>query len=236
MTGSHLEYKYMTQSHLPTSTKRARRDEQKQERRETILDTAWGMFQCSSYDAVTMDAVARETHLAKGTLFLYFRTKEELFLALTKRQLAEWFARVNAQLASLAAPASTETVAEIIAGSVQGHNGFVRLMSILSTGLEQNVSFEASLAFKQPLLTQMIHTGTVLERCLIFLQPGQGAHLLMQCQALLVGFWHLAAPAPVIREVLKLPEMQLFAVNFDHEFRLALLSLLNGLERIDRRP
>lgn len=224
----------MTDSQLSQPTKRARQAGQKQERRQLILEAAWAIFQRSSYEAVTMEAVARETSLAKGTLFLYFRTKEELFLAVTAEQITAWFSRVDQHLAEMAEPAPLTSVAQILADSVSQQAGFARLMAILSTGLEQNVSFAASLAFKENLLTQMARTGNALERCLAFLQPGEGAHLLMQCQALLVGFWHLADPAPVICEVLKRPEMQVFKVDFEQEFHQALLALLKGLEQGSR--
>lgn len=224
----------MTDSQLSSlPQKRARHETQKQERRETILDTAWGLFQTAAYDAVTMDGIARETGLAKGTLFLYFRTKEELFLALTIRELTAWFTRVDARLAQLPSPAETEAVANALVDSAGQQVGFARLMAILSTVLEQNISYETSLAFKQTLLAQMIQTGSALERCLGFLpRNGGGIRLLMQCQALLVGFWHLADPAPVIREVLQRPEMGVFIVDFEREFQQTLLSLLQGIERI----
>lgn len=234
MTASHLIYDYMTNSQLSASPqKRARHETQKQERRETILNTAQGLFLAATYDAVTMDGIARETGLAKGTLFLYFRTKEELFLALTVRELTAWFGRVDALLAELPCPASTESVADALADSVSQQVGFARLMAILSTVLEQNISYEAALTFKQSLLAQMASTGARLERCLEFLPRNEGGiRLLMQCQALLVGIWHLADPAPVIREVLQRPEMGVFSVDFEREFRQTLLSLLKGIERI----
>ena len=38
------------------------------------------MFLQTNYEAVTIAAVAQESGLAKGTVYLYFKTKEELFL------------------------------------------------------------------------------------------------------------------------------------------------------------
>jgi AcrR family transcriptional regulator len=219
----------MTVSQLDKPTKRARQDIQKLERRQAILDSAWRIFQQSSYEAVTMDSVARETGLAKGTLFLYFHTKEELFLGVTAQQLSEWFAAVDEKLAQLSRKAAKAQVVSLMADSLRERAGFTRLLAILSTVLEQNVTYESALEFKRQLLGLMLHTGAELERCLPFLKAGEGAHLLMQCQAIVVGLWHLSDPAPVTKQVLELPEMRAFEVDFDREFRQMLLALLNSL-------
>ena len=48
-------------------------------RRQAILQSARQVFARKGYDSATLDAVAREAGLAKGTLYLYFRDKEDLF-------------------------------------------------------------------------------------------------------------------------------------------------------------
>lgn len=55
--------------------------EQKREKELEILNAATRVLAAGGFDAFTLDQVARETGVAKGTLFLYFRNKEELVLA-----------------------------------------------------------------------------------------------------------------------------------------------------------
>jgi AcrR family transcriptional regulator len=221
----------MTDSQLARPMKRARQDGQKEERRQAILEAAWRVFQQSAYGAVTMDTVAREIGLAKGTLFLYFHTKEELFLAVTAQQLSEWFASIDDKLTQLSSPMDRTKVVALMADSLRERAGFTRLLAILSTTLEQNVSYESVLAFKRQMLKRMLQTGAELERCLPFLQAGEGAHLLMQSQAIVIGLWHLCDAAPVCRQVFMLPEMRVFEVDFDREFRQMLTALLNGISK-----
>ena len=221
----------MTTSQLSQPRKRARQADQKLERRHAILNAAWRAFHFSSYGEITVDAIARESRLAKGTIFLYFRTKEELFLAVTAQQLGEWFDVVDARFVQLPTPAATEDVAQVIADSLQERVHFTRLLAILSTVLEQNANYDAALRFKQLLLARLAGTGAHLERVLTFLQPGEGAHLLMQIEAVVIGLRHLADAAPVVRKVIALPDMQAFDVDFDREFRHLALALLNGWER-----
>ncbi|HTN84310.1 MAG TPA: helix-turn-helix domain-containing protein, partial [Sorangium sp.] len=86
-----------------SSTRRARKEEQKEERRRFIIDAAWQLFQETPYPEVTMAQVAERTRLAKGTLYLYFTTKEELFLAVVDQELVKWFDDVNRHLAHFGA-------------------------------------------------------------------------------------------------------------------------------------
>jgi AcrR family transcriptional regulator len=231
MTASHLLYKYMTGSQLIQPTRRARQAGQKLERRQAILNTAWRMFQESTYEAVTMDSVARGMGLAKGTLFLYFRTKEELFLALTAQQLSGWFAAMDEKLAQISGTTDSLQVVTLLADSLRERVGFTRLLAILSTVLEQNITYESALEFKRQLAGLIQHTGAELERCLPFLKTGDGAHLILQCQAIVVGLWHLSDPSPVVKQVISLPEMRAFQVDFDREFRQILAALLKNPAR-----
>src|SRR4030095_5357890 len=48
--------------------------------RERILDAAMGIFARHDYHEVLMDDVARESGVAKGTLYRYFPSKRELYL------------------------------------------------------------------------------------------------------------------------------------------------------------
>src|SRR5215212_10566883 len=99
-------------------TRRARKVEQKQQRRQAILDTAWHLFQATTYPALTMAEVAERAGLAKGTIYLYFKTKEQLFLALQAQQLKEWFADIDERLAAAQDGSPIANVAALICASL----------------------------------------------------------------------------------------------------------------------
>src|SRR5260221_532530 len=50
-------------------------------RREAIIETAARLFAKLGYDSCEMDRVAARLKIAKGTLYLYFDSKEKLFCA-----------------------------------------------------------------------------------------------------------------------------------------------------------
>lgn len=62
-----------------------RREREKEQRRNDIIDAAERVFFSQGLDSATMDDVAEEAELSKGTLYLYFKNKEDLYLAIHLR-------------------------------------------------------------------------------------------------------------------------------------------------------
>lgn len=63
----------------------ARREREREERRGRILDAAEHIFESKGLDVATMEDIADQAQLGKGTLYLYFKTKEDLLLAMALR-------------------------------------------------------------------------------------------------------------------------------------------------------
>lgn len=61
---------------------RARTPEAKSERREQLLDAALDSFFKQGFAAARMEDIARRAGVSKGTLYLYFASKEDIFLAI----------------------------------------------------------------------------------------------------------------------------------------------------------
>jgi len=62
-----------------------RKEREKEQRRNDIIDAAERVFFSKGWQNATMDDVAEEAELSKGTLYLYFKNKEELYLAIHLR-------------------------------------------------------------------------------------------------------------------------------------------------------
>ncbi len=64
-----------------------RKEREKEQRRLDILNAAEKVFFSKGVKNTTMDDVAGASELSKGTLYLYYKSKEELYLAITLRAL-----------------------------------------------------------------------------------------------------------------------------------------------------
>lgn len=76
-------------------------DELKARRREEILARAAEVFARRGYPGTDMQAVADAAGVAKGTVYLYFPSKEDLFLAAVDQGLKELLAFVDAAVEGL---------------------------------------------------------------------------------------------------------------------------------------
>src|ERR1700693_3155216 len=62
-------------------------------RRQTILEAAASVFAKHGLDSATIEMVAREAEVAVGTIYLYFSSRDDLFLQLTAERIEELVAR-----------------------------------------------------------------------------------------------------------------------------------------------
>lgn len=82
-----------------------RRKREREARERAILEAAKGVFLEKGYDAATMEEIAERAELGKGTLYSYFRGKEEIALALLSEGVEELFRRVEEVLGEEGDPA-----------------------------------------------------------------------------------------------------------------------------------
>ncbi|HUP96477.1 MAG TPA: TetR/AcrR family transcriptional regulator, partial [Usitatibacter sp.] len=78
---------------------RAMGSQDKEERRQAILDAAEKLFLKHPERMASVSEVAAAAGLAKGTVYLYFPSKEEMLLALHERHIAHFFTELMKKLA-----------------------------------------------------------------------------------------------------------------------------------------
>lgn len=64
-----------------------RKEREKEQRREEILTAAQDVFFRKGLQPATMDEIAETAELSKATLYLYYRSKEDLYIAVAMRGL-----------------------------------------------------------------------------------------------------------------------------------------------------
>ncbi|MBN2541666.1 TetR/AcrR family transcriptional regulator [bacterium] len=67
-----------------------RRKREKERRRNDIINAALKLFASKGFNNTTVDDIANEIELSKGTIYLYFESKEDIFHKLIKDKLAKF--------------------------------------------------------------------------------------------------------------------------------------------------
>ncbi len=110
-----------------------RRQREKSERRESILVGAERVFVRKGILSATMEDIAREAELSKGALYLYFQSKDELFLTIALRALEEFGERFAAAHASASSRSGFDALAaglhEYVRYAIEQHDRFRAAMS-----------------------------------------------------------------------------------------------------------
>jgi len=206
---------------------RARKDEQKEERRRLLLDAARRLFEKAEFGDLTMAAVAAEAKLAKGTVYLYFATKEELFLSLLEEELWAWFDEVDAHLDRLRG-GTLEKVTHVIVETLSRRTLLGRLFVILHALLERNIAEASAFRFKAAAIERIARTGARLE-ALLPLGAGDGAQAILTLYALVVGLLQMSTPSPTVAKVLEDPRLAPMRIDFSASLGRAVRALLAGM-------
>lgn len=210
---------------------RARRDEDKAERVGAILDAARELWSRVAWSEFTVGAAAEGAGIVKGTVYLYFTSKERLLLAVFESYFEEFFDDVDRTLERTKSRLTPAHVANIFAEHLRGREPFLRILPILGGVLEHNLDYPAALAFKQLTLDRLVKTAALVERRMR-IRPGDGLRILKSATALLIGLASTAFPSSVIQQVFHDdPRLSVLRTDLHREFLDGLTALLRGMER-----
>jgi len=202
--------------------RRARAPEHKAEREARILAVAEQRVQRQPYAEIQMSDLARRVGLVKGTLYLYFPTKEALFLRVMRRVFARFFAAAARELEP--SPATRAGLCAALLAAVDGEPALRSLVAVLHSALEHNISDGEVAAFKRFLLEEVTRLGASIDARMRW-RHGSGARLVVRLHVLLIGLHHVATPSPAVRRALADDALALFRVDFRSQLA-ALLPLV----------
>lgn len=77
-----------------------RKEQEKEARKKDILEAALHLFAAKDFHEVTVDEIAERVGLSKGTLYLYFENKENLFFSIIQEKTRVLFSRLQSAIQS----------------------------------------------------------------------------------------------------------------------------------------
>jgi AcrR family transcriptional regulator len=200
----------------------------KAERRQEILDAVEKLYLAHPDRMPNVAEVAETAGLAKGTVYLYFPSKEEMLLALHERHVAHFFSALMKKLAERG-PLDFDDIFPVTRQHMIRLPGYLPLTSWCFGMMDRGIPMETALAFKVRVIQFLAAAGTELERHFPTLGPGNGVTLLLHSYGLIVGLWQLLHPNERFGKAMERPELRALRRDYEREIETALRSLWSGM-------
>ncbi len=140
---------------------RARSDAQKQQRMDELGAAAEKLYLEGSYPSITLSSIAEELGWARGNLYKYVTTKEEIFLNLYIKAQEKCFGEFESALRQYAAY-SPDSFAELCVDVMARNRLYLKYYNLLSCLLETNVPYAKLVSFKKATMALTVELMEVL--------------------------------------------------------------------------
>lgn len=118
------------------------------QRREEIINACERLYETMSFKEITLKEIGKETPFSRPTIYNYFESKEEIFLALFEREYTLWTQDLQALCHEPGIEERT-ALAEGIAESLQKRKLLLKLLSVNLYDMEENSRMERLVSFKR---------------------------------------------------------------------------------------
>ena len=208
---------------------RAVATQDKEARHHAILDAAEKLFLRHPDRMASVAEVAAAARLAKGTVYLYFPSKEEMLLALHERHVEGFFAELAALLRG-PGPLTFTEIFEVARRHIVRGPGYLDLTARCLGLMDREIPVERAIEFKVRVGQMLEQSGAYLERHFPRLAPGDGVALLCNSYGLMVGLWQLMHPNQRFgAAAMQRPEMRMFHRDYETEVERAVFALWIGV-------
>ena len=115
------------------------------ERRDEIMNVCESLYQTMSFKEITLKEIGNETPFSRPTIYNYFESKEEIFLALFEREYVLW----SDELEMLVGTVTADNLAQSVAASLEKRELMLKLLAVNLYDMEENSRKERLVEFKR---------------------------------------------------------------------------------------
>ena len=115
-------------------------------RREEIVSACAALYETMPFREITLKEIGQKTSFTRTSIYNYFQTREEIFLALLQREYEAWTADLEALQSRTPADAA---FADALAATLERRVCMLKLMAMNLYDIEANSRLENLVAFKE---------------------------------------------------------------------------------------
>ena len=116
-------------------------------RKEEIITACAELYKTMSFKNITIKEIGNATTFTRTSIYNYFRTKEEIFLALLQREYELWIHRLK-QIQAEHERMTRAEFADALAHSLEERENLLKIMSMNHYDMEENSRIERLVEFK----------------------------------------------------------------------------------------
>ena len=132
-------------------------------RKEEIINACKTLYRDMSFKEITIKQIAEYTSFSRASIYNYFETKEEIFLAILQEEYELWVADLQ-DITDSNDSMTKEDIAKALASSLEKRKLLLKLMSMNHYDMEENSREERLVEFKVAYGASLDAVGQMLEK------------------------------------------------------------------------
>ncbi len=179
----------------------------------------------------TVTRVARRVGLSKGTLYLYFSSKEELFFSVFESRVEEWVRSIETVLGERMADIGIIDLSRALTGYAAENPLVIKLGTITKSFIQNNIDANIIYDCDKRIVTLVDMAAGVISERFSFITRKQASQMLARGYALTLGLWQVLDRPPAVSSRLLDEGIDMFMPEFEKNIVETTEIFLNGYLR-----
>lgn len=199
-------------------------------RREEIVNACASLYETIGFKDITIRDIGAKTSFTRTSIYNYFQTKEEIFLALLQREYAAWIGELEEILRGYEA-LDAEAFADRLARTLERRVCMLKLMSMNLYDMEGNSRLENLVAFKRVYAGALEAVRGCLEKFFPAMDGADVQEFLYSFFPFLFGVYPYTSPTEKQRKAMEAAHMQYAAYSVYEITRIFVAKALRPFEQ-----
>lgn len=197
---------------------RASSDNQKFEKKDLIIKMAEQLLKGHHSDLPSVNEIIKSLNIAKGTFYLYFNTKEEIYLEILRNHNMNLFDLLENSIdSSKSLKKMIENISRLLLDFAKRNPTVMMLSSISASILEANLEKKFALEYKTMILKRMtILVSRIASK--FEMHPKKIKNNILTTYILWIALWQHNNPPDSIKELLSAPPLNELLIDLDKTF------------------
>ena len=203
-------------------------EERTNSRKEEIINACASLYETMSFRDITIRDIGEKTTFTRTSIYNYFQTKEEIFLALLQREYEGWNEDLQHILQSNQS-LSASGFADALAGALEARECMLKLLCMNLYDMEANSRIENLVAFKKAYAHALQTITCCLEKFFPSMTPERIQEFLYAFFPFLFGIYPYTTATEKQKQAMELAHIQYPRYSIREITRVFVVRLLQGI-------